>query len=266
MPASLKSPVKLMQDEIMNNESSAVSDNYSLEFQRFIDMAAHDLEAPLRKLGVLTDRLISKYANKQDEETEQYSSRIHSCIAEMRSLIDGLTELAGAIPENMKDEPCEIGTIIKMIWHESASLVKEKQAEISTGIIPVLQGDSSQFRLLFKNIIENSFKFSKPGIPLRIEITAEELTMEEKKHFILPQNSSYHRIKVADNGIGFEPGDIKRIFQPLVRLHGKSAFRGSGLGLAVVKRIADNHGGKVYAESTPGMGASIILIVPQNNH
>lgn len=253
-----------MQDEKTNTKDIFPVDTYRQQYSRFIEMAAHDLQAPLRKLGVLTDMLTNKYKSVKDDEVDQYTRRIHTCIENMRSLIEGFTELAEAIPETMHFENCDTAKVIKRILEESTSQIKIKEADIRIGEMPVIQGDKIQLRLLFKNLLENSFRFSKPGSPLKIDISSDILPGSEKKRFHLNEKKSYYKICVEDNGMGMKPGDIEKIFFPLIRLHGKAEFPGNGLGLALVKKIMENHKGIVYAESTQDKGVSIILIIPEN--
>ncbi len=266
MPAPVKNAISPAKDVERNKAVHTVSENnYRDLYANFIATAAHDLQAPLRKLEVLTDRLLAKYKPSPTEEVEQYTNRIHTCIGAMRSLVDGFTELAAAVPAEMQDELCDLEQIIKRIWQESASLIKEKEAGISLVNIPGIMGDKSQLRLLFKKLLENSFKFSRQDIPLKITINSEKLPGTEQQDLHLPENILYYKISMDDNGIGFNPEDSGNIFQPLVRLHGKAAFAGNGLGLALVKRIADNHQGRVYAEKNNEGGARIILVLPENH-
>jgi len=253
-----------MQADKINTDDSFLADKYKQQYTSFIEMAAHDLRAPLRKLGVLTDRLTSRYKDYTGEDVEEYTNRIHACIVEIQSLVEGFAELAAAIPETLHYENCDLEQIVKRIIQEYSSLVKEKQAVIRIVSLPVTRGDKTQLKLLFKKLLENMFLFSKQGCPLHIEIKSEGLADPEKKQFHLPEHKSYFKIQLCDNGIGFDPEDAEKIFQPLVRLHGKSGFPGNGLGLALVKKIAENHKGIVYAEGQPGEGARFILIIPEN--
>jgi signal transduction histidine kinase len=251
-----------MPDGKINSESSMLTDIYRQQYTSFIDMAAHDLQSPLRKLGVLIDRLTSKYKNSGDEEVIQYTNRINTCIAEMRLLIEGFTGLASAVPQNMKYENCNLEQIINRIIQEFSALIKEKQAKISLNGLPEIQGDIVQLRLLFKKILDNAFRFSREDVPLVIDISAEKISDSDIFELNLPVNKTFYSISIGDNGIGFDDHDNEKIFQPLVRLHGKSEFAGQGMGLAIAKRIIENHGGLIFAEGSDN-GARFKLIIPE---
>jgi signal transduction histidine kinase len=116
---------------------------------------------------------------------------------------------------------------------------------------------------LFSNIVSNAIKFHKPGTPPVIHIASSELTEAEKRTFKLPLAADYYRIAISDNGIGFEDEYRERIFQVFQRLHGKSEYPGSGIGLAICKRIADYHHGIIFADNIPGTGARFTFILPR---
>jgi hypothetical protein len=235
-------------------------------------MAAHDLETPLRKLSVFIDRLTTKYADisQNDEESKEWITRINGCITDMRSLIDGLSELVDVTADSMKPGPCDISEIVKELLQELDAVIKEKKAVITASHLPIIQGDEIQLKQLFKNIIGNAIRFSKKNISPEIHINSRRLTGEENNLLNLPQAKQYYKIEISDNGIGFKQEYAQKIFQPFVRLNGKSAFTGNGLGLAICKRIADNHQGILFAESLSadeaGMektGTRFTLIIPE---
>jgi light-regulated signal transduction histidine kinase (bacteriophytochrome) len=252
------------EDVEMNTGNTVKQDKFRQQYSAFIEMAAHDLQSPLRKLGVLTDRLTATCKEKAGDEVNEYTQRIHACLSEMKSLVEGFTELAAAIPETLHYEVCDLEKIVKQLLQEFSAQVKEKKATVQFETLPITRADKIQMQLLFKKLLENMFLFSKKDVPMEISIQSEGLTDPEKKQLQLPEYKSYFKIELTDNGMGFDADDAERIFQPLVRLHGKSSFPGNGLGLALVKKIAENHKGLVYAEGSPGNGARFILIIPEN--
>jgi signal transduction histidine kinase len=129
----------------------------------------------------------------------------------------------------------------------------------------VLQGDSEQYELLFKNLLSNAIRFCKKDKLPIIEIRSESLSTEEIKRFNLGEHKIYYRITIKDNGIGFGEEYSEIIFNPFVRLNGKSEYPGNGIGLSICKKIVENHHGIIYAEGDENSGARIVLILPQAN-
>jgi signal transduction histidine kinase len=243
------------------NRLSRLIDQYKENYVSFIDMAAHDLLSPLRKLSVLAERLVSKYENA-NPDVQTHVARIESCIDNVRSLIKGLSELAALRVDPGHFSECDLQEILQEIIKEMPDEIKNRQAVIEAGSLPVIKGSRNQLHQLLKHIIGNALVFTKAN-PVQITIHSSPCTDEEKKRFALNMGSGYHRIEIADNGIGFNSDDAERIFEPFARLNGKSAFPGNGLGLAVSRRIAESHGGVIYAQGEENAGARFIIILPE---
>ncbi len=234
------------------------------DYSEFIDIAVHDLQAPLRKLSVFIDRLTSKYTevSQNDIQAQEWLTRINGCITDMRSLIDGLSELAAVAADSMTTAPCDISEIVNEVVQELDPAIKEKKTVIIESPLPIIEGDEIQLKQLFKNVLENAIRFSKKNISPEIDISWCKLSDEEKNISALQPTKQYYKIEISDNGIGFKQEYAQRIFQPFVRLNGKSAFAGNGLGLAICKRIVDNHQGILFAESID-TGSRFTLIIPE---
>jgi signal transduction histidine kinase len=243
-----------------NNE-----EQYKKEYAEFIDLAAHDLDAPLRKLGVLIERLTQKLGPDQSKEVGDYVQRINGQLAGMRSMIDGLTNLSHVNTGLGTTGTCPIEPVIEEAWWELKQQVNEAEATIHTSgaALPELECDREQYKQLFHELFSNSLRFRKKDETPRIEIYASPLSPEEKKAFGLEPSKPYFQLTVADNGIGFRQEDAEKVFKPFVQLHGKSAFPGNGIGLAICKRIIDNHRGIIFARSAEDAGARFIFILPQ---
>jgi len=233
------------------------------QYTSFLSMTTHDLLAPLRKLGVLTDRLTQKFGESGDEDTRQYTDRIHACIEEMRSIVNGCLQVAEAIPENMNIVPVNTAEIAEGIFQEKKLQAKEKGASLSANNLPVIEGDEKQLRILFREIIENAFVFAKKDLPLKFGVSALQVEGDEKEA-AESKSGSHWKFTFTDNGIGFKNEDSEKIFDPTVRLHGKSAFPGNGMGLTLVKKIVANHRGCIYAESSPD-GSRFTVILPKTH-
>jgi signal transduction histidine kinase len=248
----------------VNKESSAENnERYKKEYAEFIDIAAHDLDAPLRKLGVWVERLTAKYAHDETEEVQGYVQRISTSLVAMRSLLDDLAILSKLSLLPAMNDHCDLNGIVRDVLQELEPQVHEKKAVITCSALPVLKGDKKQYQLVFKNLLDNALKFTQKDIVPRIDITAEPVTAEEKKIYNFPAGTNFFKIEVADNGHGFSPELAGKIFRPFIRLQARSAFPGNGIGLAIVKRIIINHGGIIYVYSTENSGTRFIFILPE---
>lgn len=232
------------------------------QFAEFIELAAHDLDSPLRKLSMLLERISSKYDNKTEKDTQSYFLRARASIADMRSLIENLALLGRLNNTSKKIVSCNLESIIQAVVKDMEGLPEEKKINIRPGSLPVVEGDISQYRQLFRSLLENAFKFSKKEISSEVEIFWGVATEKEKQLHRLHTGNIYFKITISDNGIGFRQEQAEKIFQPLVRLNGKSEFPGSGIGLALSKKIVENHGGIIHAESEENIGARFILFLP----
>ncbi len=236
---------------------------YEKEYLDFIDLAAHELDAPLRKLSLLTGRLTDKFeAAAQNKEINAYVERINSCVRDMQSLVENITVLAKVTAEKREHIACNLEEIVQDVIESLRAPVKTMKTTVNMSSLPSVEGDRAQFLRLFKNIIENSIKFGSENVPPEIHIRSAMLNSEEKDRFKLPGNKVYHKIEISDNGIGFKSEYAEKIFRPFVRLHGKSKFEGNGLGLAVCRKIMENHQGVIYASSS-GKGSTFVLLLPQ---
>jgi light-regulated signal transduction histidine kinase (bacteriophytochrome) len=253
---------------MMDNQAEQLSmrlNSYKQQYADFIEIAAHDLQAPLRKLSVLTERLTAKYRDVDRDDIQQYIGRIDGCLRDMRSLINSMSEIAGAAPDSMRYTSGHLGVLVKQILADLDPIIKEKKAEIVVAALPVIECDMTQCRQLFKHLIDNALRFSREDVPPRIDVLVTIPGPEEKEQFNLPQDRVYHKIEIADNGIGFDSEYADKIFQPFVRLNGKAAFEGNGLGLALCKKIVDNHHGILFAEGAENEGARFIVILPETH-
>jgi light-regulated signal transduction histidine kinase (bacteriophytochrome) len=236
------------------------------EYTEFIDLATHDLDAPLRKLTTLFEMMVSKFSNiGSDEELQRYVHRIGACIQDMRSLIDDLSRLSRLAADKSKYTPCDLSSIIQKVRADLHTLINEKKVIISVSNLPVVEGQAEQYQQLFRLLIENSIKFNQFSVTPEIQIESSILSQEEKAALDLPSERAYHKIEIADNGIGFKQEYAEKIFQPFVRLHGKARYPGNGISLAICKKIVENHQGVIYGEGEEEKGARFILVLPERN-
>ncbi|HEV8504433.1 MAG TPA: ATP-binding protein [Chitinophagaceae bacterium] len=238
---------------------------YKEQVSDFVEAAAHDLHAPLRKLSILIDRVFTKHGDQFSPDAKEYITRINTCVDEMRSLIDGLTELAKTDAHTFAFVDCDLNIIVAETLEMMKEETKQARARIEVNPLPVVKGNPVQYQQLFKNLIENALKFTRKGVAPDICISSESLGKDENIFFSLPLNTDYHKIEVSDKGIGFNQLNAERIFEPFVRLHSKSEYEGSGLGLSICKKIAGNHDGIIFAEGNENEGSRFTLILPENH-
>jgi signal transduction histidine kinase len=239
-------------------------DNYNKEYTEFIDLAAHELDAPLRKLSSFVEILTDKCrALSQTNDVQEYIARIENSINDMRSLIDDLSALSRIISREKKYSFFDTETIVRQVITEMQSVIAEKKAVITIAELPEIEGDPTQYAELFTHILENAIKFSKKGIAPEVAIRSSAISKEEKDNFNLAGDREYFRIEVRDNGIGFRQEYAEKIFLPFVRLNSKSQYKGNGIGLAISKKIVENHGGILYGQAIENSGSCFVMILPQ---
>ena len=240
-----------------------ITQDYGKDYAEFIDLAAHDLDAPLRKISLLIERLAYKSKFEPVRDIDDYIGRIQANIADMRLLVDSLTNLArinAAVPEKVF---CNTGDIISEISNRWEERLRNKNLKLSVSPLPALYGDFGQLKQLFSNLLDNSIKFSKETGG-NISVNSSLLTHEEKQRYPLTHDKAYGKITVADNGIGFRDEYANKIFEPFVRLNARSRYPGSGMGLAICKKIIENNNGIIYAKGEENKGADFTIILPQS--
>jgi len=233
------------------------------KFYDFIEAAAHDLQAPLRKLSVLVERVFTKNENEFDERAQEHIRRIEACVDEMRSLINHLLELTQMNVATITYEPCDLNMIADETVDALREEINHEKFSVHFHSLPVVYGNSFQYKQLFRNLIENAVKFRKKNIISEIEVLSEVISEVDKTLFNLARNKKYYRIEIRDNGVGFNQANAEKIFEPFVRLNPKSEYQGNGLGLFICKKIVTNHHGIIYAEANEKEGARFVVILPE---
>jgi len=232
------------------------------KFNEFIEAAAHDLQAPLRKISVLVDRAFRKDEKKFDNDTKEYIRRIESCVDEMKLLLNGLLGLVKADAPTNLHEICDLDKIVRDSVENMGEEINDKRLAIHIDPLPTIHGNMILYTQMFKNLLENAVKFTEAEKDSNVQIKTTNLSDEERSKFHLT-SEKYYRIEISDNGIGFRSENEQKIFEPFVRLHPRSDFAGSGLGLFICKKIVARHNGIIYAEGNEKEGARFILILPE---
>lgn len=261
---SYEEQVTQLEIELQHARNSI--NEYKKEQEDFIMIASHDLQAPLRKLSTFVERLLYKFKAWNGNEANEYVDRIEATVTSMRKMIDNLSKFAVVLEPGDLLNQCDLNEIVRDIIKDMSQDFGEKNPVINYSGLPTVQGNCAQLKSLFENVITNAFKFQKSNSPLLLNITTAAVSEEEKIVSGLNSNIAYHKIEISDNGIGFDDQYSKKIFQPFTRLHGKSEYEGNGLGLALCKKIAENHHGLISAKSVEGQGTRFILILPATRH
>jgi PAS domain S-box-containing protein len=236
------------------------------ELEEFAYVASHDLQEPVRKIATFGERLKSKYEDVLGTDGNLYLDRIMASTEYMRVLIDNLLEFSRTTRSSRAYQTCPLDQVVRDVVAELDLKVEETRAEVEVNALPVIEAVPSEMNQLFNNLISNAIKFRKPETHPLITITADTVSKSDKDRFHLPIAVNFHKITVQDNGIGFEPEYEEKIFQIFQRLHGKTEYAGSGIGLAICKKIVDNHEGVIYAEGKLGQGAKFVMFLPEKQY
>jgi len=232
------------------------------ELESFAYIASHDLQEPVRKIGTFGSRLMLLLENKTEDEV-MYLKRIMSATESMKLLIDNLLEYSRISKNTEPFVDANLNFILQQVITDLELVIEESGAVVTSGGLPNIEASATRMKQLFNNIIGNSIKFTTHGVSPNITITSVELTLNEKIAHRLPEDKVYHKIEIKDNGIGFEEEYAKLIFQVFQRLNGKSEYPGSGIGLAICKKIVEQHNGLIYASGVLGEGAIVSVILPE---
>lgn len=231
------------------------------DLQQFASVASHDLQEPLRKIQMFSKLIQEIFEDDPANDAVRYVDKIIHSANRMRSLITDILNYSRLSASDSTFHFTDLRELIQGTLDDFELTIKEKSATIRLGELPVLQIIPGQIRQVFQNLIGNSLKFSKPSVPPEITITSE--TIAKRSFMSMPQiNGPYHAIRIVDNGIGFDPQFATNIFNLFQRLHSKDKFEGTGIGLAITKKIIEKHHGLIRADSRENEGASFTIILP----
>ncbi|OQP46948.1 hypothetical protein A4H97_05355 [Niastella yeongjuensis] len=253
-----------LENQLNLEEKIRDLDRSNKELEEFAYVASHDMNEPLRKITTFIERLENKYKTELGSDGRLYLTRISASVDNMRHLIDTLLEFSRTARSNQPFTQVDLNGIVKDVQTDLELKIEETATTVHIEVLPALEAIPSQMKQLFDNLLNNSIKFKRADVPPVITIRCLRLTHRQKEQHHLDAGNTWFKIDFTDNGIGFEPEYNQRIFQIFQRLHGKTEFPGSGIGLAICKKIIDQHKGLIYATGDPDNGATFTIILPEH--
>jgi PAS domain S-box-containing protein len=227
------------------------------DLQQFAHVASHDLKEPVRKVKTFVSRLEQHLDGKLDETGRRFTERIHSAANRMFTMIDGVLAYSTINASTQETQPVNLNEVLKNIEIDLEVIIQQTNTKIRYDQLPTIEGASVLLYQLFYNLINNSLKFAKANIPPQIIVMSE---------MVIDDNRRFAKLTLSDNGIGFEDGQAEMIFDTFTRLNSKDKFEGTGLGLALCKKIVERHGGRISASGIPGEGAAFTIWLPEQQN
>ena len=257
--AELKSAFEKLQEK--NRELVSINK----ELEAFTYISSHDLQEPLRKIRTFAGRILEKENQNLSEKGKTYFTLMQGAAKRMQKLIDDLLAFSRLNTSERTFENVNIATIVEEVKENLNEIIKEKQATVEEGEMCEANVIVFQFRQLMYNLISNALKFTKSGVKPHVKIKSSIIKGSKPKVKNLEPDKNYCHISVSDNGIGFEDKFSDKIFEVFQKLHGKDEYPGTGIGLATVKKIVDNHSGIIHVKSKVNKGSTFNIYIPLND-
>jgi PAS domain S-box-containing protein len=223
------------------------------ELEDFAYVASHDLQEPLRKIQAFGDRLRARYGSALSAEGLDYVDRMQRAAGRMQTLINDLLTFSRVTTKGQPFVPVDLGTVAREVVHDLETRIHDSGGEVLVGALPTIDADPLQMRQMLQNLVGNALKFHRPEVPPRVEVEG-----------VVDDGAA--SIRIADNGIGFEEHHAERIFTMFERLHSRGSYEGTGIGLAICRKIAQRHGGDITASSRLGEGSVFTVMLPLRQH
>jgi PAS domain S-box-containing protein len=245
------------EDAVELERKNRALERVNAEISSFAYVASHDLKEPLRKIQTFASRIPETM--DKPEAVMELLGKISGSAARMQKLMEDLLTYSQLSAINGHFHKVDLNIVMDAVLKDLELSISDKHAQLKIDKLPTINGIAFQLEQLFLNLVSNALKFSKANAPPVITITSSELEGKEIPLGLSNDTKKYYKISVADNGIGFPEEHSQKIFQVFQKLHDRRAFAGSGVGLAVVKRIMENHGGLIMAEGKPNAGATFSM-------
>lgn len=246
--------------ELRTERVTARLEESNRDLLEFAQVASHDLREPLRKVAAFSERIERRLGDNLDDRVRDYMERMASAVGRMQGLIDDLLTFSRVNTRVAAIETTALDDIVEATLSDLEIAIDESDAVIDVGQLPSLPVDASQIGQLFQNLIANAIKFRRPGVAPHIEIAAR--FVPSTFDLLSGGDADAYEITVEDNGIGFEQEYAAKIFAPFQRLHGRTEYEGSGVGLSVCRRIVERHQGRIWADGGEGDGATFAFRLP----
>ncbi|HVG12626.1 MAG TPA: ATP-binding protein [Flavisolibacter sp.] len=256
------SAVKDVQQELEQTVEELKRTNKNLE--DFAYAASHDLKEPIRKIQFFAEKIRNEYGELFDERGSKTFERLQAAAERMKLLVNDLLEYSQVDQGTQDMEEVQLSAVLQGVMDDLELLIQEKGAVVEIAPLPMIRGNALQLQQLFQNLLGNALKYHKENLPPRVQVTSRLLSGKQTG---LPipteaQKQYFYLVEVSDNGIGFEQKDAERIFNVFTRLHGNTEYKGSGVGLSIVRKVVEHHKGYIKAVSAPGTGAVFQIFLP----
>jgi PAS domain S-box-containing protein len=260
--AALEQKIKERTNELEKSNEELKRLNKNLE--QFAYAASHDLKEPTRKISVFADRIKSSLGDRLNENEMNYFVRMELAANRMNTLIDDLLAFSEVSQMAILKEEVELNYILDSVLNDLDLEIEQKNATIQVGKLFTLKGHRRQFQQVFQNLIGNALKYSKVDTSPVISIQSKKIQGKDTglRLSAEEQANEYYLLTVKDNGIGFEQEDSEKIFNVFTRLHSMAEYKGTGVGLSIVRKVIENHHGYIWAEAQPGAGATFKILLP----
>ncbi|MGZ3919155.1 MAG: sensor histidine kinase [Bacteroidia bacterium] len=246
-----------LNKQLLKNIEELESTNKELD--QFAFIASHDLQEPLRKIRTFSNRVVTKYKDQLDEEGRMYMDKMQGACERMQNLINDILAFSKIAVSKEALVYSDVNALIDEVLSDMDLQIQEKNAKITVHKLPKIYVYPSLIKPLFQNLINNSLKYSQKGVEPVIEISGKIETHEDGGKI---SDKKYCRFQVKDNGVGFEQQYAEQIFTMFKRLHGNSEYAGTGIGLAICKKIVEEHHGYISAKSAVNKGATFTITLP----
>jgi PAS domain S-box-containing protein len=234
----------------------------NVDLQQFATVAAHDLQEPLRKIQFFGEQLKIEYGEALGDQGRDYLERMRNSAERMKHLISALLAFARVRTTDQPFVSVDLADVVRNVLSDLEVEIDQLGARLHVGELPTIEADPFQMRQLLQNLIDNALKFHRPDEAPVVEIHGELLGVQEERPSVNWPVDESCRVIVEDHGVGFDEKYLDRIFVPFQRLSSRGPHRGTGMGLAICRKIVDRHGGEISAKSTLGQGSTFMVTVP----